>query len=623
MKKIQHCFIIVLLSFVLTAWSHGSSPATFVNILDYLSPTQRAAVLAGANTTDITTEILAANAACTASGRCVLVFGPGYYYTTTCNIPITVPTQITGGGTANYAATKWLSIIACNSTNAPLFNVTADIALFTDIAMINTSGAEVSGSTAIFSNSAAYDLQRVDRENVYIKGFYDAVDVKVGWGWHDYNAMYVGFKNSGIHVRNTITPDAGGWRIVGAQLEGGQNSIGVWVESGGGGSIQNSNIQCDTALGILNAIYVNTGVTATEELQIDNNKLDCTNDIPVKIVSQWPRISITNNIIRVYSLVSTTARPAISCDGCTQLVISGNNMQGLGYGNAIELANCGEVSIQGPGQVLSQFGYSVRKTACAGSVYDGTPGNYLSTYDAVTTAWFARLTTIPTSVRGKLYNDAIVATTSAIWAKIDSFTVLAAADEATATKNIPNATYSPFATAGTPFTVDQGYGPGQTGVHYVDMGINPSTAGGHYTQTSAAIGIWNLSAGQFAGVAIGARGAPTVTSLWPRFTDNKFYLDLNSTADDPAGIAVATGAGLIAGTRSGTTLTYTANGSSLGTRTDTAAAIPNADITVLDGGGNPGMLISLALVGGTLSTTELTTIYNAWHPYMQAVAGAP
>lgn len=212
--------------------------------------------------------------------------------------------------------------------------------------------------------------------------------------------------------------------------------------------------------------------------------------------------------------------------------------------------------------------------------------------------------------------DALVA--GGVWSKLDALYVLAAADAPTALENLVQDAFNAAVVSTPTFTADRGYigAPAK----YINTTYNPTTAAGHMTQNSVSLFAWSLTAGQKAGAILGGASSANI-GLFPRYTDDKFYADINSGAGD-TGITVATGAGLKGGVRRlATAYDYYLDGANSGTRLDNSVPLVNQDIHLLELGAGSEYTgqVAAASLGGALSDADVLVLYNALHTYLVAV----
>ncbi|MDE2100317.1 MAG: hypothetical protein KGL39_23905 [Patescibacteria group bacterium] len=263
----------------------------------------------GDGLTDDTTAILNTIAAMPATGG-ELKFPPGHYVTTG-GFTISVATAVHGAGQCSDNASKFVTRIDDTSATSVLFTITADVASFQNICLINTSGAASAGS-AILTNGTN-QLQHVDIDNLDVSAFYDNVDIKVGAQWaiiHMHNENFIRY---GIRIRNTVNADAGDWTLSHSYFAGaGGSTAAIRYESSGGGKIIANKINGSSAAGI------EMNVSGSAQTVISNNDIENVN-IPINITQGWPYIIIVDNY-----LLASVSGPSI--------VLNGNGPQYIGGG---------------------------------------------------------------------------------------------------------------------------------------------------------------------------------------------------------------------------------------------------------------------------------------------------
>jgi hypothetical protein len=195
--------------------------------------------------------------------------------------------------------------------------------------------------------------------------------------------------------------------------------------------------------------------------------------------------------------------------------------------------------------------------------------------------------------------DAINAS-AGLWAKIGNLKVYKAPDAATSLVNLKSSSYPTDNSAGLTFTANGGYASG---------GSLNETRPTELTQNSASYFCWTTNAA--GSTTIFMRGSSSVRDvLYPAYTDNHMYFNLNSTADDSVGVVVTPAAGMYGGTRVNTTLTYYHNSVNKGTRTDTSQAVQSGTIQNPTGS-YPGLIWG-HLTGAALTGAEVLVVYNAF-----------
>ena len=174
------------------------------------------------------------------------------------------------------------------------------------------------------------------------------------------------------------------------------------------------------------------------------------------------------------------------------------------------------------------------------------------------------------------------------------------------------------------FTADQGYASTDNAANTdINSNFNPSTAGGHYTQNSAHISVWannNLTAVS-GGIAIGcSTAAGTNSAIFPKFSDGKAYFRINDVASASGGITMASSIGHSLANRSAASGTTSSQGYKnavdQGVTAVSSGALTNTAMGVC-GNGTAGSFgtstacqISCASIGGSLTSTDVTNLYN-------------
>jgi hypothetical protein len=207
--------------------------------------------------------------------------------------------------------------------------------------------------------------------------------------------------------------------------------------------------------------------------------------------------------------------------------------------------------------------------------------------------------------------DTIVAS-AGLWAKIGNLKIRKAPDATTANTNLKSSSYPTDNTDALVFTADSGY----SGKATAGTGLR-ETRPTELTQNSACYFFWTTNATAFGGAAMRGSLSTIRDGLYPFYTDNKMYSNLNSTVDDSVGKVITPAAGMYGGSRTNTTLTYYQNGVNRGTRTDTSQAVAtgtlieqfSASTTVY-----PGFAWG-HLTGAALTDAEVTLIYNAFQAF--------
>lgn len=244
------------------------------------------------------------------------------------------------------------------------------------------------------------------------------------------------------------------------------------------------------------------------------------------------------------------------------------------------------------------------------------------------TSFYGRLVTPPTDARKLQYGNLICGLVSdGVWTLLDALYIFAAADSATALTSLISATYN-AAEVGTPtFTTDRGYAGVTSISNYVSTGFNPSTASSpQFVQDSASISIWSLDTTARDGAAVGMISTQGKIELYPRYSDNNVYGDLNGAAEDTITTSL-NGSGLSTLNRAASTgYVSRKNGAAGASVTRTSAAVPNDTISFFKNGADASVYanrIGAAAIGGSRTLGQETAFYNRLHTYLQVVAGVP
>lgn len=215
------------------AAASSSSSLTWFNVLDYGA--------VGDGTTNDQSAINSAIAALNTATRGVLYFPGGYTFKTTGALTtITAAALVMGDGAGSFDGAAAVSQITCTSSTAVLFTFTGKYATIRDLYLLSNSGGTPSAGAAILTDSS-YLEQKVDCFNLHIRGFYDAIDRKVGAQDVFKNILITAPVRYGIRIRNTVNGDAGDWSIIGCNFYSDvyHATAAIRIESSGGGKIVN------------------------------------------------------------------------------------------------------------------------------------------------------------------------------------------------------------------------------------------------------------------------------------------------------------------------------------------------------------------------------------------------
>lgn len=209
--------------------------------------------------------------------------------------------------------------------------------------------------------------------------------------------------------------------------------------------------------------------------------------------------------------------------------------------------------------------------------------------------------------------------TDGIDVKLDALWITATQDATTAGLNLVSSSYT-LSNNGATFTADTGYIGNGTST-YVSCIYNPSTNGVQYTQNAASLFAWSNKAGLDNGYCFGQLSPGFFTSA---IQANNFgsASSINVNSATAATGTPADGFGLFTGVRtSSSSVTGYRNATSLGTNAATTSAAPaNAGMALLqDTGTFFGGGVACAGVGGALTGTDVTNLYNRIHTFLNTV----
>ncbi|MBG35940.1 MAG: hypothetical protein CMH92_09050 [Oceanicaulis sp.] len=230
----------------------------------------------------------------------------------------------------------------------------------------------------------------------------------------------------------------------------------------------------------------------------------------------------------------------------------------------------------------------------------------------------------PASARQLLIDDLVTGLKAdGIWTKLDALWVMAAHSEQAGKINWKDPTGSALSTVNSPaFTTDQGYTGDGTSA-YLNTNYAPSVDGVSLTQNSGAAGVWVRATGA-SGNYLGVTDRTGVPEHHLRIENNTGTN--RARFNDVSWVSYATSSAankLLASNRSSNNATqlYT-NGTSDGSGTATAIGLPKYALYLLaqnfDGSPNgyTSGQISIAFIGGSLTSTEHANLYSRLNTYM-------
>lgn len=236
--------------------------------------------------------------------------------------------------------------------------------------------------------------------------------------------------------------------------------------------------------------------------------------------------------------------------------------------------------------------------------------------------FYDRLLTPPTTAREALYNaliDGLVA--DGVWAKLDVLNVCCAFDEGTALENLIQLSYQSAreqSAGAATFTADAGWSDGAI-LRRVTTNFNPSTASApKFTRNDGMVAVWLYSTATVdqSALDIGAAGAALGTiEIYPKYSDNKTYTNVNGTEFGPTAGADSSGFYIAQRTGANATAVYR-NDTQLGTDAAASAAVSNANIFV-----RCQHATRAYAVGSSLSAGERTALYNRLTTFITSITG--
>lgn len=231
-------------------------------------------------------------------------------------------------------------------------------------------------------------------------------------------------------------------------------------------------------------------------------------------------------------------------------------------------------------------------------------------YEAESTALFARFSSDPGSTRKNAINACITSLKSAgVWSKLDALWVLAAHEAASARLNWVSTSHD-LSETGTPtFTTDRGYTKQLTTASNLSTFTN-------YQQNSGHVSVWvntNVSDGYEAIFCTSS------VAIYPYYS-GVHYIRVNDVTGQNS--SVATAAGFTLGNRSSSTgrEAYRNGVSLMGYSSEPSSAVPASPVLVGNQQSAPTPdQLSVASVGGSLNSTEVTAFYNALNTLKTAI----
>jgi len=215
---------------------------------------------------------------------------------------------------------------------------------------------------------------------------------------------------------------------------------------------------------------------------------------------------------------------------------------------------------------------------------------------------------------------------------LDALYVFAAPSATVALLDLTNNAFNCTVPNTTPtFSAYAGYtGADGSGTVYLSTGYNPTVNAINYSQNSASIGAWsntNLQSGASGGCSIGYQtAAGSISDIFPKYSTGLAYYRINDPQAGPsAGVSNSDSTGFYVANRSGASaqqgyrnavdqgvVAVTSHSLSSGT-------IPICGLATPANSFGDSHQLSVAFIGGNLSSTNVTNLYNRLATYRTAV----
>lgn len=245
------------------------------------------------------------------------------------------------------------------------------------------------------------------------------------------------------------------------------------------------------------------------------------------------------------------------------------------------------------------------------------------------TAFFARLSSQPTTARKTLYNNLIVSLKSAgVWAKLDALYLTAADVSSTALTNLVSSSYTLSPTSAPTFVADSGYHGNGTSSN-LDTLFNPTTAVSPKTAlNSDAMFVWSLKPQTIAAANFGVSAGNANNLILPAFGSPSplTYFSLSQSTGYMTYADNSLGMGFLLTSRQASNLTTMYfNGASINTDSRASVGLTNANFHLLDDGLSQFSKNTASAYGfgAGLSATEQKAVYSAIYQYMAGLKLVP
>jgi len=333
-----------------TTFNGKQSNLYVINIIDYGA--------VGDSTTDNTTAIRNAIAACTNSNGCKIIIPAGKYIVSD-TLLVTKAITFEGYGGVNpvYSGTQYnhaVSQLVFTSTTKNAFYVNADNVMFDNLSITNNQTTPTAGAGIYVKKSIGFRMQ-----NCSILNFYNDFDIENGWDWSIHDNLFYNSHHWNVKIADVNLVDAGDQAFYANWLYGNTNTLAlIRYENGGGLKIWGNKLNgapgssyskgIDIAINASTAdckIFANSienftvaGIfsrctTTFPNLQINDNQISTGNDAQCIFLRNNTNVNVSNNVLAN----SNSTKYLLDVDSCGTTYIGMNNFSGyaktLLYGN--------------------------------------------------------------------------------------------------------------------------------------------------------------------------------------------------------------------------------------------------------------------------------------------------
>lgn len=210
-----------------------------------------------------------------------------------------------------------------------------------------------------------------------------------------------------------------------------------------------------------------------------------------------------------------------------------------------------------------------------------------------------------------------------LWSTFDVLYITATQDSTTACLNLISSSFTLTPTNSPTFTADRGFTGTGAQTTYVATSFTPSTQSTKASQDNACAFGWSRTSAQDGGPLFGDSNSGGRTYLFPRYTDDTLYGNVNSTNEFSQ--AATDGSGLWAISRgvAGSVEVYR-NGVSFSSETSASTAFTGTALRLLSDSTNPSSSSQIAAFGygSNLTAAQQALLYNAVRGWMALVGAA-